>query len=165
MRVSQRGWPCRQEGLVAPFCSPPWAWWPMLARALCLQLAPYPRTYCSSVLSLAKGQPRSSVAPGFGGEKGGEGSGGRGEALGWRAVSSALAARKYWSLGLPVALQYCIAALVRLEIGPCRRSWGSGSWGAASAPPRSLPRCRSGALVSHTNKPLRRQQRTRAWCR
>lgn len=102
----------------------------------------------------------------WGGKRGrGGGSGGRGEALGWRAVSSALAARKYWSLGLPVALQYCIAALVRLEIGPCRRSWGSGSWGAASAPPRCLPRCCSGALVSHTNKPLRRQQRTRAWCR
>lgn len=41
-----------------------------------------------------------------------------GDARGWRAVSSALAARKYWSGGSPVALQYCIAALVRLEISP-----------------------------------------------
>lgn len=59
----------------------------------------------------------------------------------WRAVSSALAARKYWSLGLPVALQYCIAALVRLEIGPCHRSRGSGTWGPSLAPPWCFPHC------------------------
>lgn len=65
----------------------------------------------------------------------------RGVCRSWRAVSSALAARKYWSLGLPVALQYCIAALVRLEIGPCCRSQGSGSWGPSVAPPWCLPHC------------------------
>lgn len=66
---------------------------------------------------------------------------GRGVCRPCRAVSSALAARKYWSLGLPVALQYCIAALVRLEIGPCRRSRGSDSWGPSVAPPRCFPHC------------------------
>lgn len=90
-----------------------------------------PRTSRSPVLSPAKDQP-GTLFPRVWGERGG--SGGSGEALGCRAVSSALAARKYWSLGLPVALQYCIAALVRLEIGPCRRSQGSGSRGAPSAP-------------------------------
>lgn len=104
-----------------------------------------PLSYCSLGLSLAKDQPRGPC-PVFGAE--------RGVWRPWRAVSSALAARKYWSLGLPVALQYCIAALVRLEIGPCCRA---PALGVPPWHPHGVPTLQ-GAPGSHPNKPLRRQQ-------
>lgn len=139
--VSRRGRPCRQGGTCSSlfFSRTGTAG---VGFAPCLP-------HGSSVPAPAKDGPRYSVPRSLGGEAGGW-CGGRGEALGWRAVSSALAARKYWSWGLPVALQYCIAALVRLEIGPCRRSRGSGSRGGPPRHPHGTFHPAAGGLVPPT---------------